>query len=106
VSSSLAHYPRVNSVPGERQEDFYLFFAAMIGELLPEPDLEWLLCIDLAWIYWDIERFRRWGNAIIAMNQRSALEEALTRVGMSGRQTNSNESGATSSGHSQGFARL
>jgi hypothetical protein len=66
-------------LPGERREDFLLFFEAMVNELLPDSDLEWLLAVDLAWIYREIERYRRWKNAIIAVNQRAALEEALVR---------------------------
>jgi hypothetical protein len=62
-------------LPGERAEDFILAFEAMVGELLPHFDLEWLLCIDLAWILWDIQRYRRWKTAIMVMNQRPALEE-------------------------------
>jgi hypothetical protein len=64
-------------LPGERREDYFLSFEAMIGELVPEGDLEWLLCIDLAWIFWEIERFRRWKNAIIIIAPARCAGRAL-----------------------------
>jgi len=67
-------------LPGERREDYFLFFEAMVTELIPDLDLEWLLAIDLAWIFWEIQRYRRWKNAIILTNRRAALEEALLRT--------------------------
>jgi hypothetical protein len=67
-------------LPGERRDDYFVLFEAMIGELLPELDLEWLLVIDLAWIFWEIQRYRRWKNAIIVLSKRPALEEALLRT--------------------------
>jgi hypothetical protein len=70
--------PRV--LPGERREDYFLFFEAMVTELIPELDLEWLLAIDLACIFWEIQRYRRWKNAMISTNRRAALEEALVRT--------------------------
>jgi hypothetical protein len=67
-------------LPGERPEDYFLYFEAMVTELIPEFDLEWLLAIDLAWIFLEIQRLRRWKNAIILTNRRAALEEALVRT--------------------------
>ena len=67
-------------LPGERREDYFLFFEAMLRELVPNSDLEWLLCIELTWIMWDIQRLRRWKNAIVVLNQRPALEEALRQT--------------------------
>jgi hypothetical protein len=66
-------------LPGECQEDYFLLLVAMANELDPGLDLEWLLAIDLAWLFWEIERYRRWKNAIILTNRRAALEEALIR---------------------------
>jgi len=63
--------------PGERREQFFQLFEAMVDELGPNSALEWLLCIDLAWNMWDIERYRLWKNAIVVVNQRRAVEEAL-----------------------------
>jgi hypothetical protein len=75
--------PRVLNLPqlllGERPEDFYVLFEAMLCELIPDLDLEWLLAIDLAWLLFEIERYRRWKNAIVVMSKRPALEEALMR---------------------------
>jgi hypothetical protein len=64
-------------LPGERCDDFFLLFEVMVGELVPASNLEWLLCIDLAWNMWDIERYRRWKHAMVAVNHRHAVEEAL-----------------------------
>ena len=64
-------------LPGERSEDFFAFFQMMLNELVPSTDLEWFLTVDIAWILWDLQRYRRWKNVIIALNQRAALGEAL-----------------------------
>jgi hypothetical protein len=67
-------------LPGECRQEFFVFFEAAVGELVPNSNLEWLLCIDLAWTMWDIQRYRRWRDAIIMTNQRRAMIEALRRV--------------------------
>jgi len=67
-------------LPGESREDFFALFETMLNELLPSTDLDWFVTVDLAWILWDIQRFRRWKNAIIWLNQRAALGEALLRT--------------------------
>jgi hypothetical protein len=66
-------------LPGECVEDYYALIEAMITEIFPDLDLEWFLMIDLAWIFWEIQRYRRWKNAIIAMGKRSALEDSLIK---------------------------
>ena len=73
--------PRVQEcpqlMPGERREDYFMLFEAMVTELIPDLDLEWLLAIDLAWIFFEIQRYRRWKNAVILTNRRAALEDVL-----------------------------
>jgi hypothetical protein len=73
--SSVMETPRL--LPGERREDFFAFFETMLHELYPSTDLDWFLTVDLAWTLWEIQRFRRWKNAIISLNQRAALGEAM-----------------------------
>lgn len=52
----------------------------MASELLPDTELQWLWVIDLAWLWFDIMRYRRWKNAIISTNRRAALEFALAKT--------------------------
>lgn len=67
-------------LPGERPEDYYMLLEAMVLELVPDLDLEWFVTIDLAWLFFDIERYRRWKNALIAIHQRAALTDALVKT--------------------------
>jgi len=52
----------------------------MATEILPDTDVEWLWTIDLAWLWFDILRYRRWKNAIILTGRRAALEFALAKT--------------------------
>ena len=67
-------------LPGETADDFYRLFEMMASELGPDTDLEWLCTIDLAWLWLDISRYRRWKNAIIITGRRAALEFALAKT--------------------------
>jgi hypothetical protein len=78
VLSLIIETPRL--LPGECREDFFACFETMLNELLPSTDLEWFLTVDLGWMLWDIQRYRRWRNAIVWLNQRTALAEALLRI--------------------------
>lgn len=65
-------------LPGETKDSFYSLFDIMVGAVLPDEDLEWLATIDLAWLQFDINRYRRWKNLIIVSNRARALETALS----------------------------
>ena len=73
----LAH-PRL--LPGETRDEFYLMLDLMVGTTLPDTELEWLTTIDLAWLQWEIQRYRRWKNAIIMSNRTAAVESVLCRT--------------------------
>jgi hypothetical protein len=70
----LAH-PRL--LPGETSDEYFLLFEMMVCTIAPDTDIEWLATIDLAWLQWEIQRLRRWKNAIILTNRTKALETAL-----------------------------
>jgi hypothetical protein len=67
-------------LPGETDDDYYRLFEMMATEILPDTDIEWLWTIDLAWLWFDILRYRRWKNAIILTGRRAALEFALAKT--------------------------
>jgi hypothetical protein len=67
-------------LPGETDDDYYRLFEMMATEILPDTDMEWLWTIDLAWLWFDILRYRRWKNAIILTGRRTALEFALAKT--------------------------
>jgi hypothetical protein len=67
-------------LPGETDDDYYRLFDMMATEILPDTDIEWLWTIDLAWLWFDILRYRRWKNAIILTGRRAALEFALAKT--------------------------
>lgn len=67
-------------LPGETDDDYFRLFDMMATELLPDTDIEFLWAIDLAWLWFDILRYRRWKNAIILSSRRAALEFALAKT--------------------------
>lgn len=67
-------------LPGETDDDYYRLFEMMATEILPDTDIEWLWTIDLAWLWFDILRYRRWKNAIILTGRRAALEFARAKT--------------------------
>jgi hypothetical protein len=67
-------------LPGETDDDYYRLFEMMATEILPDTDMEWLWSIDLAWLWFDISRYRRWKNAILSTSRRAALEFALEKT--------------------------
>jgi hypothetical protein len=67
-------------LPGETDDDFYCLFELVESDLLPDTDMEWLWAIDLAWLWFDIWRYRRWKNAILLINRRAAVENALAKT--------------------------
>jgi hypothetical protein len=73
----LAH-PRL--LPGETRDQFYLMLELMFNTIIPDTELEWLTTIDLTWLQWEIQRYRRWKNAIIMSNRAAALETALWKT--------------------------
>src|SRR5262249_46016777 len=64
-------------LPGEYIDDYDPLREAMVDELEPKSNLEWLLCADLARIMWDIRPYPRWKDSIVAVNHRYAVEEAV-----------------------------
>jgi hypothetical protein len=67
-------------LPGETDDDYYRLFEMMVSEILPDTDMEWLWTIDLAWLLFDISRYRRWKNAILSTSRRAAIENALAKT--------------------------
>ena len=67
-------------LPGETDDDYFRLFEMILGELVPETDLEWLWTIELAWLWFEIYRYRRWKNAIILINRAAAVEKALSKT--------------------------
>jgi len=74
----LTTTPRL--LPGENEHDFYRLFELMVNEIIPDTPVEWLVTIDLAWLWMDIQRYRSWKNAIILINRKAALEFALAKT--------------------------
>ena len=67
-------------LPGEKEDDYLRLFEMMATEILPDPDIEWLWTIDITWLWFEIQRYRRWKNAIIMTRRADALEDALSKT--------------------------
>ncbi len=64
-------------LPGETEEEFLDMMSLMVEDIDPQTNIEWLCVIDLASLWWEIQRYRNWKTAIIKTNRASALEDAL-----------------------------
>src|SRR4051812_29769576 len=71
----LAH-PRL--LPGETKDSFFALMDMMVCTILPEDDIEWLATIDLGWLNFEIQRYRRWKSIVIAISRGDALFTALS----------------------------
>jgi hypothetical protein len=67
-------------LPGEKDDDYLRLFDIMAGDVIPDTDLEWLWTIELAWLWFEIDRYRRWKNAIILTNRTAAQRTALANT--------------------------
>ena len=64
-------------LPGETEEEFLEMMSMMVIDIDPEKNIEWLCVIDLASLWWEIQRYRDWKIAIIYANRAAALADAL-----------------------------
>lgn len=68
------------TLPGESEDDFFCLFDMMVLEVMPDAEIEWLWTIDLTWSLFEMQRYRRWKDAIILTGRSEALERALVRT--------------------------
>lgn len=68
------------TLPGESEDDFFRLFDVMVEEVLPESPIEWLWTLDLSWSLYEMQRYRRWKDAIILTGRSEALEAALAKT--------------------------
>lgn len=64
-------------LPGETEEEFLNMLSMMIIDIDPQANIEWFCVIDLASLWWEIQRYRSWKVAIIKANRVAALQQAL-----------------------------
>jgi len=64
-------------LPGETEEEFLEMMSLMVIDIDPQTNIEWLCVIDLASLWWEIQRYRNWKTAIIKTNRAAALEDGL-----------------------------
>lgn len=64
-------------LPGEAEVDYLEMFSMMVIDVNPRNNIEWLCTIDLASLWWEIQRYRNWKIAIIKANRAAAVANAL-----------------------------
>ena len=64
-------------LPGETEEEFLEMMSMMVLDIDPQTNIEWLCVIDLASLWWEIQRYRNWKIAIIKANRAAAVVDAL-----------------------------
>jgi hypothetical protein len=64
-------------LPGETEDEYLDMMTLMVLDIDPQTNIEWLCVIDLASLWWEIQRYRNWKIAIIKTNRAAALEDAI-----------------------------
>lgn len=64
-------------LPGETEVEFLDMMTMMVIDIDPQTNIEWLCVIDLASLWWEIQRYRNWKIAIIKANRAAAVANAL-----------------------------
>ena len=64
-------------LPGESEAEYLHMLFVMIIGITSEDSIEWRFVIDLASLWWEIQRYRNWKIAILKANRADALVNAL-----------------------------
>lgn len=67
-------------LPGETEQQFVNLLLLMVIDIKPLSNIEWICASDLSHLLWDIQRYRRWKNAVIMQNRAGAVQEALLKT--------------------------
>jgi hypothetical protein len=67
-------------LPGESEMHYWDAFDLLMEDMVPATNTEWLVLADVAELFWDIQRYRAWKGAILAVSRRAALESALQQT--------------------------
>jgi hypothetical protein len=67
-------------LPGETEVEFLEMMVMMIIDIEPQTNIEWLCVIELASLWWEIQRYRSWKIAIIKANRAAAVADALYKT--------------------------
>jgi hypothetical protein len=76
-------------LPGESRADFEAIRQMMVDDVQPETNIEWLWTLDLVELSWEILRYRRLKQRVLAQHRHSAIKAILRRLdgeGMPGEQ--------------------
>jgi hypothetical protein len=77
----LDRMPRM--LPGESEGDYWDLFDLLLHDVMPATNSEWFVLADVVELCWEIQRYKAWKGAILAVHHRAAVETALRRVQVS-----------------------
>jgi hypothetical protein len=78
IASYLSKCPRL--LPGEIEVDYWGLRDLITEDLCPATNTEWFVLADVTGLCWEIQRYTRWKDAILAVHRAAALESALQRT--------------------------
>jgi hypothetical protein len=67
-------------LPGESRRDLESIRQMMIDDVQPETNMEWLWTLDLVELSWEILRYRRLKQRVLAVYRHSAIRAILLRL--------------------------
>jgi hypothetical protein len=67
-------------LPGESRGDFEAIREMMVDDVQPETNIEWLWTLDLVELSWEILRYRRLKQRVLAQYRHSAIKAILLRL--------------------------
>jgi hypothetical protein len=67
-------------LPGENRGDFEAIRQMMVDDVQPETNVEWLWTLDLVELSWEILRYRRLKQRVLAQHRHCAIKAILLRL--------------------------
>jgi hypothetical protein len=77
----LDRMPRM--LPGESEGDYWDLLDLLLLDMMPTTTSEWFVLADVVELCWEIQRYKAWKGAVLAVHHRAAVETALQRVQVS-----------------------
>lgn len=80
IPAALAPFAEPMLLPGERIDQYNAIGRAMIADLNPSSNIEWLWTLDLIELTWETLRYRRLKSEALAQHRQYAIETLLVKI--------------------------
>ena len=84
IPAALLPFTEPLLLPGERIDQYNAISCAMIDDIQPSSNIEWLWSLDLIELTWETLRYRRLKAEALAQHRQYAIETLLAKVDSQG----------------------